>query len=1182
MPVQLYDKVGAPAAVDAEKAQAGVLDGSLAPKTEDLVHVVLKDGRKGTVAGHELASTLRAGARILDPEVEHHAELVKSQEGIGGAWDAANQGVFSGVTAGLGPGLIRKGISAISPDVGKKYGEYVEATREAHPYVSVGGEVVGAAGAAALSKGASAEAGIARFAPAAAIDAVGGAAEHAVGRAIAGVGGEGVGAMAGRAAVQSAARAGTEGALYAAGTHVGEDLLGDHETAADKLFVATAKGGAFGLGLGGVLGGAGSLVKSARSAARKGGGALLSEAATEATTSAETRLRAAEAAHADATKRSFSWQDMQGEPIKGDLYRAKPGGLDDFTTPVESEPAFDMQTRRSINLGPSEGFGEGGYTNPHSVGALDGSNFDKNGQLVKPKAPATEKAFDIGSMNRDVGVLGQDAGVHNVESPGDVFRISKADAQTSRASRRASLEEGLSGDAMRSYDEASGELSASAPKQTQGAGRVRFGEGFSEGEGLIGQKDSVFGVGPKKGAVSLKPGFDSLEPVEAGSGPFRISTDKGVIDANEKLRRGTLGEAHMPQTNADAGFSTASKGGEVEPFSVAPEFEDPVVTARKKLLAEELTAAQKDYAKATQDAEEALDLHKLAAEVKSGDPHGIAADFAWQSTGANKGLTNKVNKFPGGTRRAGATAIRLGVVDVGGDKGAIEATFGSLSENTPEHMLSRAQKKLTELTAQLEGIGGTKAHATLGELLAPLDAEIAKLEKVSTTVPVANRLRAQRQMLLGTPKFRALLDVDGNLVAGAEKAPVSLSDIIAERREAGRTAYAVGDVNANQIKQSNAALYESWSTLEGQALDRVGGSGAGFKAIKTDVTDLINIEKALEGRIAGMSSGRSVGLLDHLVGHGAAMAGGAVLPVGGHIIGGAIGAMLSKTMRERGSAAAAVAMTKIADIGAVRHLMGTVDSAVERAAKGLTTASETKAASGPRLRIVGGSASSEKREPIGARYRAAIAKLDALESQGTPVHERALASTQDLAQHAPNVAGAFATNVARAASFLSSKRPQPLLANNPYMNQEPSVLDTDKLAFLRSWDAATNPMEVLARFERGVITPEDTEALKATAPKVYEMLQEKTMAEVANARAAGRPMPFKKRMALGMLFDIATDPALEPGNYKMLQGNVFTPPAPAQPPSGGGKSNAPRRPVKLPGLGASPLDQLANKGPGRK
>ncbi len=1090
MPVQLYDaKTGAPTQADAAKAQAGVLDGSLAPKPKDLVHVQLKDGRKGTVEGHELAATLSDGARLLDPDVEHHEQVREEQSGFGGGVGAAVGGAFNGATGGLGLGLVRKGIGAVSPDVGKAFKETVEAQREEHPYATTLGEVAGAAGAAYAAH----KSPLMRMAPAAGIDAIGGAVARGVGEAVAGVGGEGALATAGRAAAQSAARASTEGALFAAGSHIGEDILGDHDTAADKLFVATAKGGAFGLGLGGMLGGAGSLIRGARGAASKGGSGILAEAATEATTAAEAKLAAAENAHAEATARSFSYQDMQGTPVGVDA-RVTNG---DITTPVEAENVFKISKGRTqINLGPSEG--DAAYKNPHTVESLDNLQYDANGQPIPQKAPKFENPIDFAGL------------------------------------------------------------------------RPPYKDPMSVGTRY---QHPDYSLSPSP----FKKGIEALEP-PAAKDVFDISTDKKVIAENEALRRGTVDKGFLGGAKDQNASLSNALDSEGRPFSME-QAEDPWTKARRSAADKDLAAARKEFEQATQDAEEAVHLKELAAEIKAGDPHKLADRLAWQSTGADAGLTKRVNKFPGGTDRAGATMRRLGILDVAEGEGAVKATLGSFSSNTPEKMLERTETKLSQLVDEMHATGSTKTHATLGELLAPLDEQIAKLEQVSTSVPVANQLRAQRQMLLGTPKFRHLLDVDGNLVPGAESTPVSLSDIIAERRGVGRKAYAVGDVHANIIKESNAGLYAAWDKLEQEALDKVGaGEGAKFKSLKTDITDLINVEKALEGKIARASSARAFGVLPHMAGMAAGNIGGAILPVAGHTIGHALGMMLSKSVMDRGNAAAAVALTKIADIGAVRHLLGTVDNAVGRAAKGLTRVVEAKP--GPKLRVIGGSARTrEDTKPLAQRYRDATAKLDAMENQGSPVAERALAATQDLAQHAPNVSQSFALAMSRAAAFLSSKRPQPLSPADPFSAREPSILDSDKLAFIRSWDAATNPMGVLDRFERGIVTPEDTEALKAVAPKVYADLQTKVMNEIATRRAAGKPMPFKQRMSLGLLFDTPTDPSLEPATYKALQANVFTPPADAPKPKGG-KSNAPRRPVKtLP----SPLDgYFDGSKPGRK
>ncbi len=943
MPIPLYNaETGKPESVDLDSAHKGIEDGTLTPQKTQEVQVVLADGRRGSVQGHELREAMANGARLVDPEGEAHEKLVQEQEGLRGTYNAAATHVLSGALGGMGTGLIRQGLTSVSPTAGKRWEDTIRAQEEAHPYVSTGSEMAGAALAAAATKGESV--GAEALTPAAAIDGIGAVAEHGVAKAVAGLGGRGLGAVTARSAAATAARAGVESALFSAGQHVGEDQLGDHDTAADKLFVATAKGGAFGLGLGGVLGGAGSLVRGMRGAASKGGSAILGEVAAEGAATAEAKLAAAEKAHAEATAR----------------------------------------------LGVAE------------------------------KAHA------------DVPV-----------------------------------------------------------------------------------------------ALTAPQGIEGMSPAAA-----------------EEMRLRSA--------------------------------EDPVVTARREATRADLATARSDYEAATKDADAARHLETLSKAIKSDDPHHIADKLTWEATGADAGLTKRVNKFPGGVERAGATMRKYGVLELSEGEGLIKSVGNSLGENTPEKMLARTESTLSKLVEEMHGIGGTQTHATLGELLAPLDAQIAKLEKVSSTVPVANQLRAQRQMLLGTPKFRSLLDVDGNLVPGAEKSPVSLSDIIAERRGVNRKAYAVGDVHATTIKESNAELGAAWDKLEQQALDKVApGEGGKFKALKTDITDLINVEKALEGRVARASSARAFGVLPHMMGLAGSAIGGAVLPVAGHAVGHGIGLMLGKMGMDRGRAAAAVALTKVADIGAVKHLMGTVDASISKAAKGLTKVSE-----GPKPRLVSGSGRApreSKIEPLNDRYRGAVAKLDAMENAQSPIHERAMAATQDLAQHAPNVANSFALAMSRAAAYLSSKRPVPLVPASPYLNQEPSILQTDKLSFVKAFEAGTNPQGVLDRFAEGTVTYEDVDALRNCAPKVYEQLHTEVMKEVADMHAAKKGMPFKQRQQLAMLFpDLDVEPAFEPSTYKILQGNVFQPPPPPPKPKGGAHGNGPSRPVKLPST-TNPLDRLMMK-----
>ena len=116
MPVTFYDpKTGAPAAVAPEEAQKAFSEGKLGPQRDQEVHVVLADGRKGTVPGHELAQNIKNGASLYDPEAEKHAAEVEAENSPLGFAKAAGLSTLEGVTGGLSTGFIRKGIDAFHP-----------------------------------------------------------------------------------------------------------------------------------------------------------------------------------------------------------------------------------------------------------------------------------------------------------------------------------------------------------------------------------------------------------------------------------------------------------------------------------------------------------------------------------------------------------------------------------------------------------------------------------------------------------------------------------------------------------------------------------------------------------------------------------------------------------------------------------------------------------------------------------------------------------------------------------------------------------------------------------------------------------------------------------------------------------------------------------------------------------
>jgi hypothetical protein len=151
----------------------------------------------------------------------------------------------------------------------------------------------------------------------------------------------------------------------------------------------------------------------------------------------------------------------------------------------------------------------------------------------------------------------------------------------------------------------------------------------------------------------------------------------------------------------------------------------------------------------------------------------------------------------------------------------------------------------------------------------------------------------------------------------------------------------------------------------------------------------------------------------------------------------------------------------------------------------------------------------------------------------------------------PKLADAIEAAAIKRLEFVASKLPERPPATHMRVGPEswqPS--DSDLSKFARYVDAAEGgPSRILGRLGDGTITPEDAETLRELYPETYREVQMRIMDGLAEMTET---MPYPKRLALGILFDVPTDPALEPANLAQLQGNfAMVPPDQSAPPAMG-------------------------------
>lgn len=144
--------------------------------------------------------------------------------------------------------------------------------------------------------------------------------------------------------------------------------------------------------------------------------------------------------------------------------------------------------------------------------------------------------------------------------------------------------------------------------------------------------------------------------------------------------------------------------------------------------------------------------------------------------------------------------------------------------------------------------------------------------------------------------------------------------------------------------------------------------------------------------------------------------------------------------------------------------------------------------------------------------------------------------TSAISGTAPNTAAQLDTVALNALNFLSTKIPKgasmPSMLDIYKKAKQPSTIEMAK--FERYVQAIMEPTSVMKHIEQGLVTREETDALKAVYPSMFEGLRNAVMDRLP---AAAATMPYNKRVQLGLLFDVPADQSMQGQNVMGLQAN---------------------------------------------
>ncbi len=541
-------------------------------------------------------------------------------------------------------------------------------------------------------------------------------------------------------------------------------------------------------------------------------------------------------------------------------------------------------------------------------------------------------------------------------------------------------------------------------------------------------------------------------------------------------------------------------------------------------IAEDATSMVGD-ATGTKAGQEATSLSDLTSKFATKDAQkGLAYDQAWKAIGAGQGLQSTAfakraeRYLANGTRDVGEVLMRKGIINA--EDGLVAAAKGG----TPAAMLPKIDAELQatgQRIGQITDASGARINAV--DLINAMEGIAGQYEKSAATRPAGRSIRAFGLDLFDSLGIRDVGDT------------VSIQDVIRERKALDRIAF--GDAPTMDPKLALELKRELRGKLEGivvDSLDEASGKVPGelkaeYKALKKDYTALSIASEAAEDSAARAAKARSVSLTDYLAG------GGSIAATLGH-----------KLVRERGNAAAAVLLYRMAEAGTITRAMARVDETIGRASKGLLVA--PKSVPLPE---------SSPTTNVRARAQEAMKNIAAAQANPEAVVDKITRATEGVGNTAPQFAGALTQRFTDAAAFLASKvpvHPDP----DPFdPHQAPKLNDQQAHELMQYVGYVDRPERFFEEAAHGKLTYEGVETAKVLMPAAFAEFQQRTLTEMADMMAKGIEVPFRQRERLGVLLDIPAVPSQRPDMMRMLQANVVNSDKAAKPNAPGGGPSRP-------------------------
>lgn len=175
-----------------------------------------------------------------------------------------------------------------------------------------------------------------------------------------------------------------------------------------------------------------------------------------------------------------------------------------------------------------------------------------------------------------------------------------------------------------------------------------------------------------------------------------------------------------------------------------------------------------------------------------------------------------------------------------------------------------------------------------------------------------------------------------------------------------------------------------------------------------------------------------------------------------------------------------------------------------------------------------------------ARYLRRVDEIGALQANPGLVSARIAQSLSPVGEAAPEVTKAATAVAFRGLDFMASKLPPSRIdpySLQPQLQPRARASDAEIAQFMRFSQAVDDPLLVLNEAKSGTLTRDHVEAVKAVYPEIYDQMRSEVMRGLVDSKS---PLPYARRIQLGILLDLPTDKTLAPGFLQAIQATYST------------------------------------------